>query len=179
MSAASYARILGLLATATLSACQIDDDPDPGASMAPLTPAPPRTERDLPPSMPAWPPPDDGMADAYDTMCAHYCGALEKTMVYTCLETRRDADSCIREWQGHAQTCFDLRCVPRKVYVAFCLRQCDALDSAYGRICAAPAPGRGPLCPLSPADHDRDCRAGCVLPDAETSVQTPGGSGRV
>jgi hypothetical protein len=62
-----------------------------------------------------------------------------------------------------ADTCFQLRCVPKLVQQPLCPQQCDAAAGFYDAVCAGGNPRAAPLCPTPPADHDSACLAGCAL----------------
>ena len=99
--------------------------------------------------------------DGYDAMCRHYCQALEETDLLGCTSTGRPLDEC-QAISPTADSCFDLRCRPRRVDVALCLRQCDSLRGLYDGRCSV-EPSSDPLCPAPPAEHDAACRASCML----------------
>jgi len=91
----------------------------------------------------------------YPTMCRHYCEALDATQRYLALSQGRTPASDV------AQTCYDLRCVPRCVDQALCFTQCDALAPQYAAVCGNAEIALDTSCPAAPADHDAACRAGC------------------
>ncbi len=106
----------------------------------------------------------DGSDSSYDSMCAQYCQSLVDTLFYSCLDAKGSADAkgC-EDDAGMPDLCVRARCVPHQVTLATCLTQCDALSRFYGSVCSTTATPGGPECPLSPAEHDRACRAHCVL----------------
>ena len=107
---------------------------------------------------------DSGLgSDSYDGMCRHYCQALEETDVLVCASSGGDAKSCRTSSSSTTDTCFDLRCRSRRVDLPLCLQQCDALATRYADRCPVTGSSSDPLCPVSQADHDAVCRAGCVL----------------
>jgi hypothetical protein len=175
MQVAAHARALAAIAALGLVACDVGADPDPGASMAAATVGMEMAGRAPAGTRPA--PGDDdggGASSAYEAMCAHYCRTLEKTMVYMCLQEGRPAAWCADQWRGHAQVCIEYRCQARAPDLAICFRQCDALARFYGPYCAAADPAGQLQCPLSPADEDRACRAGCVMPEPTIETVSPG-----
>jgi hypothetical protein len=106
----------------------------------------------------------DGDSD-YATMCRHYCDALHDTDLYYCLGTGDTPASCATKFDGASDLCVQLRCgPPQRVQASLCLTQCDALAGTYGVVCATGGGHAGDpaLCPLSVAEHDRACRAGCT-----------------
>ena len=113
-------------------------------------------------------PAEAGVPDAatdYEAMCRHYCETLKETVFFLCVASGEDATMCAETYAGHADRCFDLRCVPRLVDPSLCLRQCDSLAPHYESVCATADPADTstlPLCPLSPAAHDAACRLGCA-----------------
>jgi hypothetical protein len=114
------------------------------------------------------PPPDagsSGTGDPYNVMCHNYCEALYETNLYLCVNNGGDGLGCISKLDQagiSADTCFQLRCVPRLVQQSLCFEQCDAVASQYQTACSGGNPSAAPLCPTSPADHDSACRAGCA-----------------
>ena len=105
---------------------------------------------------------DEG-PQSYDSMCRHYCQALEETDLLGCVATGRQVDDCKTTTASTTGTCFDLRCRPHLVEVPLCLEQCDSLASLYNGRCPVSPTSPDPLCPTSPAEHDAACRAPCVL----------------
>jgi hypothetical protein len=108
--------------------------------------------------------PDRGSADdGYDAMCLHYCKTLQETDVLACLSSGRYDADCAAATASTTDTCFDLRCRPRRVDVSLCLIQCDALARFYTGRCPVAGNASDPSCASSQADHDAACRSGCVL----------------
>lgn len=99
---------------------------------------------------------------SYTAMCRNYCGALEQTQVYACIERGQgDATTCAERFTGTETQCWDLRCAPGLVQPSTCYAQCDSLATAYAGACSA-SPDLF-VCATPPAAHDAACRAGCVL----------------
>jgi hypothetical protein len=114
------------------------------------------------------PPPDAGSGsdDAYNAMCRNYCQALYETNLYFCVSKGGDGLGCLSELDQagiSAETCFQLRCVPKLVPQSLCLQQCDTAAGLYDSVCAGGNTPAAPLCPTPPADHDSACHAGCAL----------------
>ena len=143
--------VMGVLAGSALGCdwTQVLGDPD--------APAPPSTHQ---PDAAA---PMDGSTGT-EAMCRHYCQALEETDLLVCASsgTTADADACEAS-TPKADLCVALRCSTGRVDTSLCLTQCDALARYYDAHCPVAGPSPDPLCPTSRAEHDRNCRAGCVL----------------
>jgi hypothetical protein len=117
---------------------------------------------------PADPPPPGDTAPApeagtYAAMCRNYCGALLRTQVYGCLGAGQgDIAACQARFASTPSLCEEMRCAPMLVDQALCFKQCDALAPRYEAYCAQ-ATASSSLCPITAADHDDACRAGCAV----------------
>jgi hypothetical protein len=94
---------------------------------------------------------------AYEAMCRHYCDTLEETHLYLDLAAGRPPEPA----GATSQLCYEIRCEPRCVPEELCFTQCGAVASHYEAVCADAESAPDTVCPLSPADHDAACRAGC------------------
>jgi hypothetical protein len=171
MTRSLHLLVLGLALPAPLLAgCEAVSDSHralPQSAVDPVPEVPPDDQPDAgrpddasaPPESDASPP--TAPASSYEQMCRHYCRTLEETLLYYCLGTGADRATCMERFPDHAARCYQDRCAPQLVPVSLCPRQCDSLAPHYEAVCATRAIGQDPLCPSSPAEHDRACRAGC------------------
>jgi len=152
--------LVGLLVAGSGLGCDwisVVGDPDLPTPTSPHTPT---TDAAMAPDGPAVLP--DGSDAGYEAMCRRYCQALQETDVLACTSTGRQLDDCKAVTSSTVDVCFDQRCRPHRVSLDLCFSQCDSLARLYDGRCPV-SPSSDPLCPLSPAEHDAACRAGCVL----------------
>jgi hypothetical protein len=121
--------------------------------------------RDLQGPPPQDPPVDDARMCAavvpettpeYEAMCRSYCDALEATLTYGGHNT--EAAGAV------AQSCYELRCVPRCVSHETCVEQCHALGVQYQAVCGAAEIGPDTSCPVSVDERVGACLGGCDVP---------------
>jgi hypothetical protein len=89
----------------------------------------------------------------YEAMCRHYCNELEATLAYSGKNP---------ELVGTlAQSCWELRCVPRCVSHDLCDQQCHSLGYAYQEMCRGVEIGPETICPVTTDERVATCVAGC------------------